>query len=288
MKFCLYSSYLIDVFIMLIIKQSETAGQKRLFQKINDLEIEVRRENVRRQEEIRGLQQSVDRIEEQLNNTVSILDKALTALTDTKTVGTQIVNDPKDVGKIGNVQTNSGKLGEVLGAFKILKRGFSEEKKETSRLRRHMTEIQSQMDDQRTAFVGISNGVSSILKLVETITYEMNTTNNDIKDIKETGVINSKVIHEMKQNCNLVADSLYSDILEGSRNFLNSTCSKDDIQDLRNQLVDSCKKTSRKSCRKIIEAGCVISDVYGLSLGSSVIQVITGSSVWFFFKVLIF
>ena len=284
MKFCLYSSYLIDVFIMLIIKQSETAGQKRLFQKINDLEIEVRRENVRRQEEIRGLQQSVDRIEEQLNNTVSILDKALTALTDTKMVGTQIVNDPKDVGKIGNEQTNSGKLGEVLGAFKILNRGFSEEKKETSRLRRQVTEIQSEIDIQRNISMTLSDAVSSILCVLNdtqkgnneiketavTITDVLNDIKNDVSDLKENGILMSSEIKLAKQMCSTTKETLEIDVVDRLENLkmignaVNDTCCKEDLKLLRNQLID-VKREHPVSCKEIHNAVGYKSDVNLLS-----------------------
>ena len=117
--------YLSVVVILIVVQQSETAGEKGgLFQRVDDSEIDERKENVRRQEEMRGLRQFVDRMEER-----SILDNGDSELSKTETPKTQIDKQKSD----------SGNIEEILDTIVALKQGFSEEKKATARLKRHVT-----------------------------------------------------------------------------------------------------------------------------------------------------
>ena len=293
------SLFLLVVLIMIFFKQSETVGQqKRLFQKINDLEFEMQKENVRRREEIRELRQSVDRMEEQFNSSLSILDKGDSEFSGTETSRFQIENQQQD----------SGKIEEVLGAFKILKRGFSEEKKVTSRLRRHVTKIQYQLDHQRNVSIELSNGVVAILEAlnvanqrnsrieeaVATMSDLLNGMKMDIADVKEIGIIMSSELNYTNQRSSRIEGTLKTDILEAVTNTTNTmsdindslealkingkqmnvilnettmaSCRKDDIKELQNQLVYKCESGHPTSCWEIFKAGCENSDIYRLSL----------------------
>ena len=281
MKLNLHTSNLLIVFIMLFIKQSETAGQKRLFQKINDLEIEMRQENVRRQVEIRGLQQSVDRMEDQLNNTVSILDKALTALTDTTMIGTQTLNKQRD----------SGKVEEILSAFKTLKRGLSEEKKVTSKFRRHVTELQSQLDEQRNISKEFSSDITSIIEAIATMDAVLHGIKNDTTKLEETGRSIISDINNTKQKCSEMEETLQTGITDSLEILKNnekqmkdilcdtvdtlSFCGKDEIKKIRNQLMYNCENTDQTtSCLEIFAAGCKNSGEYRLNLTTGAVKVI--------------
>ena len=302
MKLQLNSSFFLSVvLIMIFLKQSETAGKlKRLFQKVDDLEIEVRKENVRRREEVRELRQSVDQIEEQLNNSLSILD-----IGNSEFSGTE-----KSRPQTETQQSDSSKIEEVLGAFKILKRGFYEEKKVTSRLRRHVTNMQSQLDNQRNVSRELSNGVASILEAVATMTNVLDGMKNDVADVKETVIVanqRSSRIEETLKSDIIVAVATMSDVLNFTNQRINrieeilesgvtdsleniktsgrqikamlnetsmSRCDKDDIKSLHTKLDYNCEEPDHMaSCKEIFEAGCTKSDVYRLSLVTEIVKV---------------
>ena len=287
---------------MIIFKQSETAGQqKRLFQKIDDLEFEMRKENVERLKDIRALRQSVDRMEEQFNNTLSILDRDNSEFSRTETSRPQTETQ----------QSDTSKIEEVLGAFKILKRGVYEEKKVTSRLRRHVTNMQSQLDHQRNVSRELSNGVASILEAVATMTNVLDGMKNDIADVKETVIVAnqrssrieetlksdiidavatmSDVLNFTNQRINRIEEILESGATDSLENIktsgrqmkvmLNETrisrCNKVDINRLGNKLIYNCEEPDHMaSCKEIFEAGCTKSDVYRLSLETEKVMVI--------------
>ena len=67
MKMYLNSSYCALFFLIVItVQQSETARQTRLVKTMDNLDFEMRKENLQRHEEIRELRQTVNRIEEQI------------------------------------------------------------------------------------------------------------------------------------------------------------------------------------------------------------------------------
>ena len=71
------------VIILILLKtvqNAEAVRQQRLLQKIDDLEIEMRKENLYRREEINDLRRIFDRMEEQLNNSLTILDQRISEL----------------------------------------------------------------------------------------------------------------------------------------------------------------------------------------------------------------
>ena len=296
LSFCL-----LVTLIILNVEKSESAGQKRVFQRIGDLEFEMRKENVERLKEIRELRQSVDRMEEQLNNSLSILDRGISEFSGTETSRPQTETQ----------QSDTSKIEEVLGAFKILKRGVYEEKKVTSRLRRHVTNMQSQLGHQRNVSRELSNGVVSILEAVATMTNVLDGMKNDIADVKETVIVAnqrssrieetlksdisgavatmSDVLNFTNQRINRIEEILESGVTDSLENIktsgrqikamLNETtmsrCDKDDIKSLQNTLDYNCEEPDHMaSCKEIFEAGCTKSHVYRLSLETETVKVI--------------
>ena len=194
MKVYLNSSYCaLFVLIVITIQQSETARQTRLVKTIDDLDFEMRKQNLQRHEEIRELRQTVNRIEEQLNNLMTILDRGNSEISDTNSQSHQL---------------DSGKIEEVLRTFKILKRGFSEEKKMTSRLRRHVTKIQSKIVDQQNVSREFSKGIANILEAVTTVSDILNDMKNEMKDFKEKGKIMSSKISTSTQRFSQIEETL--------------------------------------------------------------------------------
>ena len=334
------------VLSVITIQFSETAIRKRLFQKMDDLEFEMRKENLQRHKEIRELRHIVNRMEEQMNNSMTILDRRNSEISDTDSQSHQVKTE----------QLDSRKIAEVLRTFKILKRGFSEEKKVTSRLRRHVTKMQSEIVDQQNVSRELSKGVTNILEAVTTVSDILNdiknentgikekvkilysTSNqrfsrieetlnkihpqlsdlrnvpmelskgvanireeltpvsdmfNDVKnaitDIKERGIIMTSEISTSNQICSRI-DELLTTEITGSLDVLKMTgqkvevfhnetqmfgCSKDDIKELQNQLIYKCVRAYYTSCKKFLEAGCMLSDVYKLSLETGAEQVNT-------------
>ena len=296
------------------IKPSDSAGNKRLFQKIDDLEFEMRKESVRRLREIRELRQTVDRIEEQLNNSLDLSGGS----------DTQLVEGPQ----IDTQQPGSSKIEEVLGAFKILKRGFTEEKKVTSRLRRHVTRLQSQLDEQRNVSRELTNGVANILEAVTTMSEVLNVTNLRSSHLEEAFVmLKSDIVEAVENVTKPMSDDIknmqnnMADVFKGScftilsefnntnqrSNRIEETLQSqiDTLNDIvinnnkmnvyLNKTLDGCNNVSEiseslmqlrlqltchlvtgrpSSCKDILNAGCGKSDVYLLSTGTGTVTVI--------------
>ena len=286
-------SVVIILILLTTVQNAEAVRQQRLLQKIDELEIETRKENLYRREEINDLRRIFDRMEEQLNNSLSILDQRVSELPHTKTHST--VMEPKIVDK----QLENSKIEEVLNAFKYLKQGFYEEKKMTSRLRRHVTQLQSQLDNQRNVSEGFSDGIATILEMMTNAKTErkaafdvLNVIKNDVTNVQETGMILKSEMNITKQETMRIEEILHSDIkgsldvLKINSNQINevfnetmSVCSKgpelnDDLKKLRNQLVYNCETDKPTSCKEILKAGCHESDVYRLYLETGKVKVI--------------
>ena len=199
MKMYLNALYrVLFVLSVITIQFSETAIQKRLFQKMDDLEFEMRKENLQRHEEIRELRQIVNRMEEQMNNSMAILDRRNSEISDTDSQSHQVKTE----------QLDSRKVAEVLRTFKILKRGFSEEKKVTSRLRRHVTKMQSEIVDQQNVSRELSKGVTNILEAVTTVSDILNDMKNENTGIKEKVKILSSEISTSNQRFSRIEETL--------------------------------------------------------------------------------
>ena len=315
MELNLKSLYCMSVvlIIMLKIKPSDLAGNKRLFQKIDDLKFEMRKENVERLGDIRELRQTVDRIEEQLNNSLSLSGGS----------DVQLVDEPQ-----GETQQPDSSKTEVLGAFKILKRGFTEVKKVTSRLRRHVTRLQSQLDEQRNVSRELTNGVANILEAVTTMSEVLNVTNLRSSHLEEAFVMLKLDIIDAIENVTVpMSDDIknmqtnMADVLKGScftilsefnntnqrSNRIEETLQSqiDTLNDIvinnnkmnvyLNKTLDGCNNVSEisesfmqlrlqltchlvagrpSSCKDILNAGCGKSDVYLLSTGTGTVTVI--------------
>ena len=199
MKMYLNALYrVLFVLSVITIQFSETAIQKRLFQKMDDLEFEMRKENLQRHEEIRELRQIVNRMEEHMNNSMTILDRQNSEISDTDSQSHQVKTE----------QLDSRKIAEVLRTFKILKRGFSEEKKVTSRLRRHVTKMQSEIVDQQNISRELSKGVTNILEAVTTVSDILNDMKNENTGIKEKVKILSSEISTSNQRFSRIEEAL--------------------------------------------------------------------------------
>ena len=286
MKMYLNALYRVLFVLSVITMQfSETAIQKRLFQKMDDLEFAMREENLKRHEEIRELRQIVNRMEEQMNNSMAILDRRNSEISDTDSPSHQVKTE----------QLDSRKIAEVLRTFKILKRGFSEEKKVTSRLRRHVTELQSQIAEQQKGSSEFSKGIANIIDAVTTVSNILHNMKSEITDIKENGIIMSAEISTSNQRCSQIDETLTTEITK-SLDFLKISrqkmeafhnemqmfgCRKDNITELQNQLNYKCEGAPYTSCKKIYKAGCTLSGVYKLSLETGTEQVIHKLAAWF-------
>ena len=201
--------------------------------------------------------------------------------------------------KIVDKQLVSSKIEAVLNAFKHLKQGFYEEKKVTSRLRRHVTQLQSQLDHHRNVSEGLSNGIAIILEMMTNAKTErktafdvLNVIKNDVTDVKETEMILKSEMNTTKQETMRIEEILHSDIIgsldalkiTGSQmnaviNETMSVCSKgpelnDDLKKLRNQLYHNCETDQPTSSREILKAGFDKSGAYRLYLETGKVKVI--------------
>ena len=183
---------------MIYIQHSNTAGQESLFQKVDDSKIEERKENVRKQEEIPGQRQSVDRIDEQLDSSLSIFDRGDPEFSKTETPKPQIDTQQSDSGNV--------------------------------------TEMQSQLDNQRNASREHSNGVASILQAITTMTDALNATNQRLGRVEEAVSMLKTEIFEAVANTKSMSDVL--DIMK-----MDITT---DIKEMRKNISSEMKITNQR------------------------------------------
>ena len=170
-------------------------------------------------------------------------------------------------------QLDSGKIEEVLRTFKILKRGFSEEKKMMSRLRRHVTKIQSKIVDQQNVSREFSKGIANILEAVTTVSDILNDMKNEMKDFKEKGKIMSSTISTSTQRFSQIEETLNKiqpelvDQRSVSRELLNGlanvreevTTVSNGLNVVKTEIAELKEKTSKvntsiQACRRIEES----------------------------------
>ena len=169
-------------------------------------------------------------------------------------------------------QLDSGMIEEVLRTFKILKRGFSE-KKMTSRLRRHVTKIQSKIVEQQNVSREFSKGIANILDAVTTISDILNDMKNEMKDFKEKGKIMSSEISTSTQRFSQIEETLNKiqpqlvDRRRVSRELLNGVANvREEVTTVSNglnvikiEIAEIKEKTSEvntsiQACRRIEES----------------------------------
>ena len=103
--------------------------QHRLQRKLDELDMKIQEENLLRRKEIHTIYIILERIEERLNLTLGNINEAVDKPSEM---------EPSTAGKING---GDDRVKDVLTEFMYLKRGFRDEKRHTSRLRRQVAEL---------------------------------------------------------------------------------------------------------------------------------------------------
>ena len=148
------------ILIFTILRLATAMGQERLLRKLDDLDLKIQKENILRREEINTLYAKLDRIDERLNNT---LPKP--PIDDLSNERDQLTLD--DVS-----------MKEVLNKFRYLIKGFKDEKKLASRLRRHVTQLNNTMHQM---IYQVNNNMEQLLSTVGDMQYTLLETRNNSK-----------------------------------------------------------------------------------------------------------
>ena len=148
------------ILTLIVIRLAMAMQQQRLFRKLNELDLKIQRENILRREEINALHAMFERIEERLNSSLSTTDQSIDSQDDKAEDGDSI--------------------REVLEEFHYLKKGFKDEKKLASRLRRHVSQINNTMNQ---IIYKMNKNMEQTLNTIGMAQVSLDETTNDTKDL---------------------------------------------------------------------------------------------------------
>ena len=173
------------ILIFTTLRLATAMRQERLLRKLGDLDLGIQKENILRREEINTLYAKLDQIDERLNNTLPKTDPI-----------DELSNERDQSQEKSTVDDVS--IKEVLNKFRYLIKGFKDEKKLASRLRRHVTQLNNTMNQM---IYQVSNNMEQLLSTIGDIQYTLLETRN-----------NSKALTTGQNELNTSIEALHTDL----------------------------------------------------------------------------
>ena len=270
-------------FLLLVIFMHYDTGfgskQNKVFERLDDLELDVLTERNERRKILRKIENSLENIEGRLN--ISLAQEGPS--------GVEMQHFERQLNEMKELLGNT-KLAEIFETFHELRKGFNSEKKQSLRFRRRVSQIED-------VLVLLSNNSDTLTRNMFAFSEDLRQTNEGLREtneglretnegLKETNKIMKEmyentsnallhvtdVLHAMTTNTvnavgSVVERTIYETMAKYSLEFRQETS-------LRETTSHPTVQESRpKSCLELLKSGHTESDVYSVFLGDHTIKV---------------
>lgn len=245
------------LFLLVIVLYSNTGNSFKLtkvFEKLDDLELDVVTERTERRKSFRKIEHSLENIEGRLN--ISLAQEGYS--------GGEILQIEKKLNDIKE-QLGTTKLAEISKTFQLLRKGFNAEKKQSLRFRRRVSQIED-------VLALLSYNSEALTRNMVAFFEDLRDSNTIMKEMYEN--TSDALLHVTG-----ILDSMSSKIVNSVSSVFETTINetiKDYYHYIRQAIMFPRCKVPQKpnTCLDLIQCGHTQSGVYSVDLEDQETEVI--------------